>query len=69
MDQLVVVLIGGGIVLVSVSIGFFMGLKAARPDEKLISREFDPGSTEEPEGDIFNDALLPPEDKKGIPTL
>jgi len=50
-------------VLVSVVIGFVMGFKAARPENKLIERERDPGSTEEPEGDLWQDAMTPPVDK------
>jgi hypothetical protein len=51
-----------GVCLVTVCVGFIMGFKAARPEDKLINREFDPGSTEEPEGDLWQDAMTAPED-------
>ena len=50
-----------GIAILCVVIGYFMGLKSARPDEKLITLHRDQGSTDEPEGDIFNDAMLSPD--------
>ena len=50
-------LIFAGIVIVSVIIGFFMGLKSARPDEKLITRDPDMGPTEDDGNDIWSDAM------------
>jgi len=57
-----------GIAILCVVIGYFMGLKSARPDEKLITRHRDQGSTDEPEGDIFNDAMIPPGDDERVDT-
>jgi hypothetical protein len=57
--ELIVVM---GFTVVCVVIGYLMGLKAARPDEKLITRQFDPGPPIEPEGDIWQDAMKAPED-------
>ncbi len=64
----VLVLIVG--ILVSVTIGFFMGLKSARPDEPIIKpKPFDPGPTDEDEQDIWANALTEPDkEERGIPT-
>jgi len=46
------------LIFIGVIMGFLMGWKAARPNDKLITREFNPGSTDEPEGDIWQDAMM-----------
>ena len=70
-EQLISAVIIAGVTLVSVVIGFLMGWKAARPEHKLIRYDFNPGSTDEPEGDIWQDAMTSEEEKKerGIPTI
>ena len=55
-------LIFAGIVILSVIIGFLMGFKAARPEEKLIKTEKDMGPTEDPGQDIWTDAMTPPKE-------
>lgn len=61
-------LVAGGTIL-CVCIGFLMGMKSARPDEPIIKREFDPGPTDDPGGDIWQEALTPAEDDtRRIPT-
>lgn len=60
------------VTLAAVAGGFWMGFKAKIPDKKLIERKFDPGSTDEPEGDVWAEALTKPaedEEERGIPTL
>ena len=68
-------IVGGALLIIailgSVSLGFFMGWKAARPNEPIIKpKPFDPGPTDEDEQDIWTDALTAPdEEERGIPTL
>jgi len=64
MDELIRV--SGGMLLAAflIFIGYLMGFKAARPDDKLITREFNPGSTDEPEGDIWQDAMKDDKDER-----
>ena len=64
MEQLISAIIIAGVTLVSVVIGFLMGWKVARPEDKLIKREFNPGPTDEPEGDIWQDAMMTEEEKE-----
>lgn len=70
--SLIEVLIIQAASIVAVAVGFFFGWRAKRPDAKLIDRKFNPGPAEEPEGDIFTEALEPPKDdekERGISTL
>jgi len=64
LEQLISAVIIAGVTLVSVFIGFLMGWKAARPDDKLIERKFDPGPTDEPEGDPWQDAMMTEKEKE-----
>ena len=50
----------------SVFLGFWMGWKAARPEEPLINKDFDPGPSDAPEDDIWQEALTP---EKGVSTI
>lgn len=50
-------LVLSGTVIVAVIVGFVMGFKAARPDEKLITRDPDMGPTEDTGEDIWTDAM------------
>jgi len=58
-----------GLMLLCVIIGFLMGFKAARPEDKLINYHPDQGSTEEPEGDIWQDAMRKPDEDERVDTL
>lgn len=58
-----------GLMLLCVIIGFFMGFKAARPEDKLINYHPDQGSTDEPEGDIWQDAMRKPDEDERVDTL
>ena len=49
------------IVIASVVVGYFMGFKSARPDQKLITRDPDMGPTEDDGGDLWSDAMQKPE--------
>ena len=45
-------------VLVCVLAGYIMGFKAARPDDPILSPHYpDQGSKDEPDGDIWRDAM------------
>ena len=63
-DILMIVILGVLGVWGSVFFGFLMGWKAARPEDKLIKREFNPGPADEPEGDIWQDAMMTEEEKE-----
>mgnify|MGYP000200461201 CR=1 FL=1 len=55
--------------VVPVIIGFLMGFKAARPDEKLIKWKVNQGPTDEPDGDPFNDAMRVPDEEERVKTI
>lgn len=44
-------------------IGYWMGRKT-KTDDPIYTPKFDPGPTDEPEGDIITDNLYPDEDKE-----
>jgi len=64
MEDVLKVFIGVVLGWVSTFIGYYMGRKTVRPDEPLFKREFNPGPTDEPEGDIWQDAMMKEEEKE-----
>jgi hypothetical protein len=61
-------LIFAGIVIMSVIIGYVMGFKAARPDDKLITRDPNMGPTEDDGNDLWSDAMQPIETEERVET-
>lgn len=55
--------------ILCVVVGYWMGWKSARPEDPLVKRTVDQGPTDEPEGDIWTDAMKDPESEERVKTI
>jgi len=67
LENIIYIALGISGLLGAVFMGYWMGRKTIT-DEPLVKREFDPGPPNEPDGDMWTEALTAPEEERGIPT-